>query len=146
MEVIKDQEVEDGPGIKIDDVLTEDGEVEITPIRYAISSIGADYTIDGLVRMHSDVYVSNYVQAKLTGFQNPKMGLIMDLFKSFNAEWGESPEQATKETLADSVNSIVGNRNKIAHGQSVSLGCVYFSTTSNAKRINGLAHIDGLWQ
>jgi hypothetical protein len=72
-------------------------------------------------RRRSDDNIGNYVQAKLSGFQNPKMGAILDLFGSFNPEWKVRLDQATQGQLSDSVNSIVGNRHKIAHGDSVSL-------------------------
>ena len=69
----------------------------------------------------TNVVVSNFVSAKLRSFQNPKMGAILDLFGSFNPDWKTQLEAATQGQLSDSVNSIVGNRHKIAHGQSVSL-------------------------
>lgn len=65
--------------------------------------------------------VSNFVSVKLRDFQNPKMGLIVELFGSFNPDWRTQIEDATQGQLSDSVNSIVGNRHKIAHGDSVSL-------------------------
>lgn len=65
--------------------------------------------------------VSNFVSAKLRWFQNPRMGEILDLFGSFNPDWRTQLEAATSGQLSDSVNSIVGNRNRIAHGDSVSL-------------------------
>jgi hypothetical protein len=65
--------------------------------------------------------VSNFVSSKLRGFQNPKMGLIADIFGSFDPAWKAQLEAATQGQLGDSVNSIVGNRHKIAHGESVSL-------------------------
>jgi RiboL-PSP-HEPN len=71
-------------------------------------------------RVTNDV-VSNFVSCKLRGFQNPKMGLIAELFGSFNPNWKVQLEAATQGQLSDSVNSIVGNRHKIAHGESVSL-------------------------
>jgi len=49
------------------------------------------------------------------------MGAIIDLFASFNPDWRTQIDQATQGRLSDSVNSIVGNRHKIAHGESVSL-------------------------
>lgn len=65
--------------------------------------------------------VSNFVSARLRGFQNPKMSAILELLGSFNPDWRMRTEVATQGQLADSVNSIVGNRHKIAHGESVSL-------------------------
>ena len=72
-------------------------------------------------RRRCDDSVGNFVGMKLRGFQNPKMGPILELFGSFNANWKVALEASTQGQLADSVNSIVGNRNKIAHGESVSL-------------------------
>lgn len=72
-------------------------------------------------KQRSDVTVSNFVQAKLRDFQSPRMGTIIELFACFNPQWRAEIEQATQGQLSDSVNSIVGNRHKIAHGESVSL-------------------------
>jgi hypothetical protein len=72
-------------------------------------------------RRRCDELTTNFVSAKLQGFQNPRMGPILELLGSFNPEWKNSLEKATEGQLSDSVNSIVGNRNKIAHGESVSL-------------------------
>jgi hypothetical protein len=65
--------------------------------------------------------VSNFVSSKLRSFQNPKMSAIAEIFGSFNPDWRTQIEAATQGQLSDSVNSIVGNRHKIAHGESVSL-------------------------
>jgi hypothetical protein len=72
-------------------------------------------------RRVTNAFVSNFVSAKLRGFQNPKMSAILDLLGSFNPDWRAQIEAATQRQLSDSVNSIVGNRHKIAHGESVSL-------------------------
>lgn len=71
------------------------------------------------VRCHESV--ANYVQANLVSFQNPKMGSILDLLGKFSPQWRATLDEATQGQLADSVNSIVGNRHKIAHGDSVAL-------------------------
>ena len=65
--------------------------------------------------------VSNFVSSKLRGFQNPKMGAILEIVGSFNSEWRTELEKSTAGQLSDSVNSIVSNRHKIAHGDSVSI-------------------------
>jgi HEPN superfamily RiboL-PSP-like protein len=72
-------------------------------------------------RRVTNIVVSNFVSTKLRGFQNPKMGAILELLGSFNPDWKAQLEAATQGQLSDSVNSIVGNRHKIAHGESVSL-------------------------
>jgi len=72
-------------------------------------------------RRGTNPVVANFVSAKLRGFQNPKMHAIAEIFGSFNPDWRTQIELATQGQLSDSVNSIVGNRHKIAHGESVSL-------------------------
>jgi hypothetical protein len=72
-------------------------------------------------RRTSSAFVSNFVSFRLRGFQNPKMGAILELFGSFSPDWRSQIESVTQGQLSDSVNSIVGNRHKIAHGDSVSL-------------------------
>jgi hypothetical protein len=69
----------------------------------------------------ANAHVSNFVSAKLRNFQNPRMGAILELFGAFNPDWRARIESETQGQLADSVNSIVGNRHKIAHGDSVAL-------------------------
>jgi hypothetical protein len=45
--------------LAVEDILTELGEPEVAPLRYSISSYGADYDVDGLVRriQKGDIYV-----------------------------------------------------------------------------------------
>ena len=54
--------VESDQDIQIEDLRTDEGEREVAPIRYAISSYGADYTVDGLVkRMREEsIYVPSF--------------------------------------------------------------------------------------
>jgi hypothetical protein len=49
------------------------------------------------------------------------MGTILDLAGGFSQEWRQQLELGTNGQLGESVNSIVGNRHKIAHGESVGL-------------------------
>lgn len=72
-------------------------------------------------RRRSQPAVSNYVDTRLRGFHNPSMGKILELLECFNPDWKTQVEVATRGKLSDSVNSIVGNRHKIAHGESVAL-------------------------
>ena len=52
----------DGEMIELDDLLTEDDSTEVQPFRYAISSYGADYPIDSLVKRmrEGSVYVPQF--------------------------------------------------------------------------------------
>jgi hypothetical protein len=72
-------------------------------------------------KKRSDPAIANFVSAKLRGFQNPKMSAITEILGAFKPEWKSDLEAATQGQLSDSVNSIVGNRHRIAHGESVSL-------------------------
>lgn len=60
--------------------------------------------------------ISSYVRCQLRFFQNPKTEPIIQLVTSFDATWGESLKEFVEEELGDAVNSIVANRNNIAHG------------------------------
>jgi hypothetical protein len=66
-------------------------------------------------------YVSNYVQSQLSDFQNPKMEKILDLVGSFNDVWEAELRSAADGELKDSVDSIVANKNRIAHGDDVGI-------------------------
>lgn len=68
--------------------------------------------------------VTSFVTAQLGFLQNPKMGKILELVGKFSADWKEQLEAETDGEIKAAVNSIVTNRNKIAHGEDVSLGLV----------------------
>ena len=72
-------------------------------------------------RSRSEPSVADFVESRLRQFQNPKMGTIVDLAGGFSQEWRKQLESNTKGRLGESVNSIVDNRHKIAHGESVGL-------------------------
>jgi hypothetical protein len=65
--------------------------------------------------------VSNFVDAQVSRFQNPKMERILELTRAFSPEWAEELDEATGGELKDAVDSIVANRHKIAHGESVGI-------------------------
>jgi HEPN superfamily RiboL-PSP-like protein len=74
-----------------------------------------------LARKRADTAVADFVESRLRQFVNPRMGTILELAGGFSQEWKEKLAAATDGQLGESVNSIVGNRHKIAHGESVSL-------------------------
>jgi Protein of unknown function DUF262 len=60
-----DYDVQDAPDVRqvqIDDVRTNEGDREVAPLGYVISSYGADYTVDGLVKRmrEGSVYVPEF--------------------------------------------------------------------------------------
>ena len=65
--------------------------------------------------------VANFVKNKLEDFQNPNMGKILELTRSFNQEWEIRLRFATEGEIKDAVDSIVANRHNIAHGRSVGI-------------------------
>ncbi|MEB3884543.1 HEPN domain-containing protein [Lyngbya sp. CCY1209] len=66
-------------------------------------------------------FVANYVEKQLSGFQNPKMEKILDIAKSFNPKWSERLSQVVQGEIKESIDSIVANRNNIAHGRNVGI-------------------------
>jgi hypothetical protein len=63
--------------------------------------------------------VSTYVWSQLKFFQNPKMEPTIQLVMSFDSGWGKSLREFVEDERGDAVNSIVSNRNEIAHGNDV---------------------------
>ena len=78
-------------------------------------------TFNQFVRNSASPQVANFVKRELDGFQNPKMGKIIELTRAFNPEWANELETATEGELKDAVNSIVANRHNIAHGRDVGI-------------------------
>ena len=66
-------------------------------------------------------FIANYIEKKLTSFQNPTMPKILDLVRSFNPPWADELEKFTEGEIKDSIVSIVATRNKIAHGENVGI-------------------------
>lgn len=61
--------------------------------------------------------VSQFVSRELGQFQNPKFGKIADVLGKFSPDWKTNVESWTTEENKDAVNSVVANKNQIAHGQ-----------------------------
>lgn len=72
--------------------------------------------------------VSNYVDKQLRSFQNPNMEKILNLTGAFSVKWRGKLEKATIDVIKGSIDSIVANRNLIAHGRSSGI------TIGNLKR------------
>ena len=67
----------------------------------------------------------DYVFKKIKKFQNPSMKKILDIFgefdKTFDKTWKKELAYHVEGERKDSIDSIVANRNKIAHGGSTGL-------------------------
>jgi len=68
--------------------------------------------------------IARYVAKDLERFQNPKMAKILQLTERFSKDWAETLKERTPDEVKAAVDSIVANKNRIAHGESVSLGLV----------------------
>ncbi|MFH1097963.1 MAG: HEPN domain-containing protein [Candidatus Desantisbacteria bacterium] len=87
-------------------------------LEVSIRTIYIEYTQN---KTHKNV--ANFVSSKLGGFQNPKMEMILQHAGAFNLDWRKELENIDDE-IKTSVDSIVNNRNKIAHGDNVDLSYV----------------------
>jgi len=72
--------------------------------------------------------VANYVEAQLKYFQNAKMERILELARSFSPQWELELRTSSEGEPKDAVDSIVANKNNIAHGEGVGV------TVSRMKR------------
>lgn len=66
-------------------------------------------------------HVARFAETRLRMFQTPKMQRILELAGAFKHEWRIELEDATSGALKDAVDSIVDNRNSIAHGRNVGI-------------------------
>lgn len=65
--------------------------------------------------------VANFVNSQLDRTLNPWMDHICDLIGKFNKSWKQNLQKATKGDIKDAIDSIVRNRNAIAHGNDAQL-------------------------
>lgn len=88
-------------------------------IETSIRAIYGEYS-----RQRSEAKIANYVISRLTRFTNPNMEDILVLAGSFSPDWRDKLVKATTEEQKDAINSIVANRNRIAHGVDVGISYV----------------------
>ncbi len=69
-----------------------------------------------------DTNLQSFVLKKLKRFQNARSDKIEQLFQDFNSEWKlKLTSIRDYSRLKGSLNSIISNRNKIAHGENINL-------------------------
>ena len=66
-------------------------------------------------------YIANYVSNQLDFTFNPWPSEILKVLGMFNLEWKNSVRDEIKERVSSSLEAMVRNRNKIAHGEDVDL-------------------------
>jgi predicted house-cleaning noncanonical NTP pyrophosphatase (MazG superfamily) len=76
--------------------------------------------------------IADYAISYITKLQNPKAEKVMDLVGSFKAEWRNELETfLANEGRKDAIDSIMNNRNQIAHGKDVGVTVVNVSNYFN---------------
>ena len=81
--------------------------------------------------------VATYVVAQLERIQNPKAGKFIEVARAFDQRWAHNLEaflDENDERRRNAIDSIMNNRNLIAHGRSSSVSVVrvreYFTSIS----------------
>ncbi|MDZ7793925.1 MAG: HEPN domain-containing protein [Spirochaetia bacterium] len=70
-------------------------------------------------------YIKNYIHNNLKTFTNAKTEKIETLFKKFNDDWVvKLSEIDNYDEVKASINSIIGQRHRIAHGNDSTIGFV----------------------
>ena len=111
--------------MKLSDSLPEDDELRSHWTRYmcvraagllerSFISILAEY-----VEKHSDTRVTRRVAEGLERISNPNISVIRDVFGHFDERWKSGVNDGLDQKCRDSVNTIMANRNHIAHGRDV---------------------------
>lgn len=85
-------------------------------IEDCVRSIFSDYA-----DANSQNAVTTFVVEKLRKFPNPTWSAIVSLAKDFNDNWSVQLKANVSKTYSDAVDTIVSNRNIIAHGGTSSI-------------------------
>ena len=80
--------------------------------------------LESHARSQSSPRVARYVDSQLSRLNNAKFEDILVLLSGLDPNWRDHFERSTSLEVKDAINSIVNNRNLIAHGQltGISLG------------------------
>lgn len=85
-------------------------------VETSVQSVYSDYA-----GTKSHVNITRFVNSTMQRFQNSNMQKILDMTRSFNPIWAEEIEDFSNPRVRDSINSILANRNLIAHGKSTEI-------------------------
>jgi len=95
--------------------------------------------LENYVRTNAPPHIADFVADTVGDFQNPKMPRILEILGKFKGQWRENLAAKSEGRLKDAVDSIVANKNNIAHGRDVGVTYVtvkdYFEC---AKEVIGL--------
>ena len=90
-------------------------------IEVALRDILQEYTLANA----SSGEVRRYVDKQLERSPNPSMGAILGLMRAFSEDWANNLSNETRGKLQRHVDSLVANRNQIAHGKNESVVLSY---------------------
>ena len=77
--------------------------------------------VSGYAKRRAAPGVVRLVNRQMHRFTNPKMGRILDLVAGFEREKADELRAFVDDEITESVNSIVGIRNDLAHGRSATV-------------------------
>lgn len=77
--------------------------------------------LEEYVKRRSSFQVANYTQVQLRRFYNPTTNKILDTMGCFDLSWKKLLEEGITDNMRDAVDSIVNNKNLIAHGQTTGI-------------------------
>ena len=111
--------------------LSDDLELQAHFARY-LCVLVSGYLETGIAEVYSQYaerkghpHLAAYVRSQMSRFQNPNMTKVLALVRDFNPAWAEQLRVSTQGEIKDSVDSLVANRHRIAHGQSVGVSLAY---------------------
>ena len=83
-------------------------------------------TLSAYAKRQSHQNVARYVGSNITRLRNAKFEDVLIVLGHFNPEWREYFETSTPRDVKDAIDSIVNNRNQIAHGGQAGISLTTF--------------------
>jgi hypothetical protein len=113
-------------------IFNDEPELQAQLARYlcVLLSGHIEQSLISLMREHarnkSAPTIFGYAEYNLSRLQNAKFEDILQLLGRFNPSWRDRFENGVSEEIKDAVDSVVNNRNQIAHGMDVGISIVTF--------------------
>lgn len=110
--ILKSVPVDDSVGLEIQSHWAKYACVVISgALEETIKTLLREYAIE-----HANPAISNYTSAQLTYFQTANTDEISKLLAKFDKRWEKAFNEFLTEEIKTAVNSVVGNRHRVAHG------------------------------
>lgn len=88
----------------------------------AMIEVACRQYVGKFVEKRASPQVIGFVERKLYFFQNPSMDNIDELLRAFDSKIADDFRDAIGDEGVDAINSVVNNKNQLAHGKGVGLG------------------------